>query len=167
MNSNRLTADTDDASDDWVPIYDRSTLDGIFMACGTSGNQFKNGPLAGQFLRALVDAADAGIDHGTDSVQFPGERRCGCDAAAMSQSGGVDDHRAARRSRRATGDRSRAGIGAQGAPASRHDDRERTGGAYDDAVRARRAVTERCRSVAETGRDVGVEPRRRPTSSGD
>ena len=36
-----------DASDDWVPIYDRSSLDGFFMACGTSGNQFKNAPLAG------------------------------------------------------------------------------------------------------------------------
>ena len=38
-----------DASDDWVPIYDRSSLDGFYMACGTSGNQFKNAPLAGQF----------------------------------------------------------------------------------------------------------------------
>ena len=46
-----------DVTDDWVPIYDRSSLDGFFMACGTSGNQFKNAPLAGQFIRALVDAA--------------------------------------------------------------------------------------------------------------
>ena len=61
-----------DASDDWVPIYDRSGLDGYFMACGTSGNQFKNAPLAGQFLRAIVDAADAGIDHDADPVQFTG-----------------------------------------------------------------------------------------------
>ena len=49
-----------DASDDWVPIYDQSSLAGFYMACGTSGNQFKNAPLAGQFIRALVDAADAG-----------------------------------------------------------------------------------------------------------
>ena len=61
-----------DASDDWVPIYDRSSLDGFFMACGTSGNQFKNAPLAGQFIRALVDAADAGIDHDAEPVQFTG-----------------------------------------------------------------------------------------------
>jgi sarcosine oxidase subunit beta len=61
-----------DASDDWVPIYDRSSLDGFFMACGTSGNQFKNAPIAGQFLRALVDAADAGIDHDVNPVQFAG-----------------------------------------------------------------------------------------------
>ena len=61
-----------DVSDDWVPIYDRSSLDGFFMACGTSGNQFKNAPIAGQFLRALVDAADAGIDHDETPLQFTG-----------------------------------------------------------------------------------------------
>ena len=61
-----------DASDDWVPIYDRSSLDGFYMACGTSGNQFKNAPLAGQFMRALIDAADAGVDHDADPVQFTG-----------------------------------------------------------------------------------------------
>ncbi len=61
-----------DAADDWVPIYDRSSLDGFYMACGTSGNQFKNAPLAGQFIRALIDAADAGDDHDADPVQFTG-----------------------------------------------------------------------------------------------
>ncbi len=61
-----------DVSDDWVPIYDRSSLDGFFMACGTSGNQFKNAPMAGQFMRALVDAAAAGVDHDRDPVQFTG-----------------------------------------------------------------------------------------------
>ena len=61
-----------DVSDDWVPIYDRSSLNGFFMACGTSGNQFKNAPMAGQFLRALIDAADAGIDHDAQPVQFTG-----------------------------------------------------------------------------------------------
>ncbi len=63
-----------DASDDWVPIYDRSSLDGYFMACGTSGNQFKNAPLAGQYMRALIDATAAGRDHDTDPVQFTGSR---------------------------------------------------------------------------------------------
>jgi len=61
-----------DVADDWVPIYDRSSLDGFFMACGTSGNQFKNAPLAGQFMHALVDAAAAGVDHDRDPVQFTG-----------------------------------------------------------------------------------------------
>ena len=44
------------------------------MACGTSGNQFKNSPLVGQFIRALIDAAAAGQDHDKDPVQFIGER---------------------------------------------------------------------------------------------
>ena len=61
-----------DASDDWVPIYDKSSLPGYYMACGTSGNQFKNAPLAGQFIRALIDAADAGHDHDSEPVQFTG-----------------------------------------------------------------------------------------------
>ena len=63
-----------DASDDWVPIYDRSSLDGYFMACGTSGNQFKNAPIAGQFMRAIIDASVAGHDHDADPVQFTGAR---------------------------------------------------------------------------------------------
>ena len=63
-----------DASDDWVPIYDRSSLDGFFMACASSGNQFKNAPMAGQFIRALVDAAADGIDHDAAPVQFTGAR---------------------------------------------------------------------------------------------
>ena len=28
-----------DASEDWTPIYDKSKLNGYFMAIGTSGNQ--------------------------------------------------------------------------------------------------------------------------------
>ncbi|MBI5087906.1 MAG: FAD-binding oxidoreductase [Actinobacteria bacterium] len=62
-----------DVADDWVPIYDKSNLDGWFMACATSGNQFKNAPLAGKFVRALVDAAAEGRDHDRDPVQFEGE----------------------------------------------------------------------------------------------
>lgn len=61
-----------DASDDWVPIYDRSSLDGFFMACGTSGNQFKNAPLVGQFMRDIIDATMAGHDHDADPVHFRG-----------------------------------------------------------------------------------------------
>jgi hypothetical protein len=44
------------------------------MACGTSGNQFKNAPIAGQFLRAIIDAVADGQDHDADPVQFPGGR---------------------------------------------------------------------------------------------
>ena len=63
-----------DASDDWVPIYDASDLPGWYMACGTSGNQFKNAPIAGKFLRAIVDAVESGHDHDAEPVQFVGER---------------------------------------------------------------------------------------------
>jgi glycine/D-amino acid oxidase-like deaminating enzyme len=61
-----------DTSQDWVPIYDRSSLLGYFMACGTSGNQFKNAPLAGQFMRDIVDATMSGHDHDADPLQFRG-----------------------------------------------------------------------------------------------
>jgi sarcosine oxidase subunit beta len=63
-----------DASDDWVPIYDKSDLPGFFMACGTSGNQFKNAPLAGKFLAAIIEAEAQGHDHDVDPVQFVGRR---------------------------------------------------------------------------------------------
>lgn len=63
-----------DVADDWVPIYDKSDLPGFFMACATSGNQFKNAPLAGKFIAAIIDAEAAGRDHDHDPVQFTGSR---------------------------------------------------------------------------------------------
>ncbi|MCK5350724.1 MAG: FAD-binding oxidoreductase, partial [Desulfobacula sp.] len=33
-----------DVSDDWYPIYDKSSLPGFYLAIGTSGNQYKNAP---------------------------------------------------------------------------------------------------------------------------
>ena len=63
-----------DATDDWVPIYDRSSLDGFFMACGTSGNQFKNAPLAATFIRLLIEAAEAGKNHDDEPFRYVGPR---------------------------------------------------------------------------------------------
>ena len=63
-----------DVSDDWVPIYDKSDLPGFFMACGTSGNQFKNAPLAGKFMAAIIDADAVGHDHDAEPVQYVGPR---------------------------------------------------------------------------------------------
>jgi glycine/D-amino acid oxidase-like deaminating enzyme len=63
-----------DVADDWVPIYDKSDLPGYFMACGTSGNQFKNAPLAGRFMAAIIDAEAAGHDHDEEPVTFVGDR---------------------------------------------------------------------------------------------
>jgi sarcosine oxidase, subunit beta len=63
-----------DVADDWVPIYDISAIGGWFMACATSGNQFKNAPLAGKFMLALVEAAAQGRDHDVEPVTYLGER---------------------------------------------------------------------------------------------
>lgn len=63
-----------DATDDWVPIYDRSSIDGFFMACGTSGNQFKNAPLAATFIRLLIEAGETGRNHDTDPISYVGPR---------------------------------------------------------------------------------------------
>jgi sarcosine oxidase subunit beta len=63
-----------DVSDDWVPVYDRSSLGGFYLACGTSGNQFKNAPMVGVFLTAIIDASERGVDHDVDPVQITGAR---------------------------------------------------------------------------------------------
>ncbi|MGW2787133.1 NAD(P)/FAD-dependent oxidoreductase [Streptomyces populi] len=62
-----------DVADDWSPVYDRTDLPGFYVAMGTSGNQFKNAPLAGRFLAALVDRVEAGHDHDRDPLRYTGE----------------------------------------------------------------------------------------------
>jgi glycine/D-amino acid oxidase-like deaminating enzyme len=62
-----------DVASDWTPIYDRTALDGFYVAMGTSGNQFKNAPVAGRFMAAIVDAVENGHDHDTDPVRYRGE----------------------------------------------------------------------------------------------
>ena len=57
-----------DVSDDWIPIYDRSSLDGFYMAVGTSGNQFKNAGVVGHCMAELIGAVEAGADHDEDPV---------------------------------------------------------------------------------------------------
>jgi len=52
-----------DVSDDWSPIYDKSDLPGYYMAIGTSGNQFKNAPLAGKIMTQIIEACQSGVDH--------------------------------------------------------------------------------------------------------
>ena len=59
-----------DASTDWIPIYDKSSLGGYYMACGTSGNQYKNAPIAGKMMAALIDYCEAGHDHDTTPLHF-------------------------------------------------------------------------------------------------
>jgi sarcosine oxidase subunit beta len=59
-----------DCSDDWIPIYDKSALPGFYMAVGTSGNQFKNAPLAGKIMAELIGKVEDGHDHDSEPVQF-------------------------------------------------------------------------------------------------
>lgn len=63
-----------DVAEDWTPIYDRTDLDGFYVAMGTSGNQFKNAPLAGRFIATLVDRVEAGHDHDREPVQYMCEK---------------------------------------------------------------------------------------------
>lgn len=57
-----------DKSDDWIPIYDRTDLDGFYVAIGTSGNQFKNAGVAGHMMAELIEAVEAGHDHDADPL---------------------------------------------------------------------------------------------------
>lgn len=61
-----------DASDDWIPIYDRTDLDGFYVAIGTSGNQFKNGGPVGHLMAELIEAVEGGHDHDADPVVITG-----------------------------------------------------------------------------------------------
>lgn len=59
-----------DVTEDWIPIYDKSDLPGFYMACGTSGNQFKNAPVAGKMMTAIIEACEKGHDHDAEPVMF-------------------------------------------------------------------------------------------------
>ena len=72
----RGVVDLYDASTDWIPIYDKASLGGYYMACGTSGNQYKNAPVAGKIMASIVSAEQNGQNHDTDPVQFKLEN-CG------------------------------------------------------------------------------------------
>ncbi|WP_312526444.1 FAD-dependent oxidoreductase [Paracoccus sp. (in: a-proteobacteria)] len=59
-----------DVSDDWLPIYDKSDLPGFYMACGSSGNQFKNAPVAGKIMAKIISECENGHDHDADPLNF-------------------------------------------------------------------------------------------------
>jgi len=59
-----------DCTPDWIPIYDRSSLPGFYMAVGTSGNQYKNAPVSGFLMATLIEKVEAGHDHDRDPVSF-------------------------------------------------------------------------------------------------
>lgn len=59
-----------DASTDWIPIYDKSSVPGFYMACGSSGNQYKNAPIAGKMMAELIQYCEGGNDHDANPLQF-------------------------------------------------------------------------------------------------
>jgi sarcosine oxidase, subunit beta len=59
-----------DVTPDWRAIFDRSALPGYYLACGTSGNSFKIGPMAGRMVAAIIDACETGHDHDRRPVLF-------------------------------------------------------------------------------------------------
>lgn len=66
----RGVVDLYDVSDDWIPIYDRSDLDGYYQAIGTSGNQFKTAPVAGAMMAELIVRIENGYDHDAEPLQY-------------------------------------------------------------------------------------------------
>lgn len=60
-----------DAAEDWLPIYDRTCYDGLFVAMATSGTQFKTAPIVGELLRYIVESELAGRDHTTEPFPSP------------------------------------------------------------------------------------------------
>ena len=63
-----------DVTADWIPIYDKSDLGGFYMAIGSSGNQYKNAPVAGKMMLALIEACEKGQDHDREPVVYNLER---------------------------------------------------------------------------------------------
>ncbi|MFZ4720496.1 MAG: NAD(P)/FAD-dependent oxidoreductase [Ilumatobacteraceae bacterium] len=83
-----------DVSEDWKPILDRSSLEGFFMAVGTSGNQFKNGPVIGYCMAELIEAVRAGRDHDRDPLVVTGPYRgLSIDLGVFSRRRHVDTER--------------------------------------------------------------------------
>ena len=71
-NEKKGIVDLYDVSDDWIPIYDRTDLDGFYVAIGSSGNQFKNSPVAGYCMAELIDAVEHGHAHDADPLVVTG-----------------------------------------------------------------------------------------------
>ena len=69
-NRMRGVVDLYDVTEDWLPIYDRSAIDGFYMACGSSGNQFKNAPAAGRLMAGLIEYCESGRDHDKEAFRF-------------------------------------------------------------------------------------------------
>ena len=70
-NTARGTVALYDVSNDWIPIYDKTDLDGYFLAIGTSGNQFKNAPMIGDLMATIILGVQNGHDHDILPLTLP------------------------------------------------------------------------------------------------
>jgi sarcosine oxidase subunit beta len=76
-NEKRGVVELYDVADDWIPIYDKSDLGGFYQAIGTSGNQYKNGPVVGMIMAELIHQVEKqGLDHDKKPLRFKLEN-CG------------------------------------------------------------------------------------------
>lgn len=57
-----------------MPIYDSSCIEGYIMACGTSGNQFKNAPVVGKVMAELIEYYESGNDHDGEPMGYQLEK---------------------------------------------------------------------------------------------
>ena len=57
-----------DITEDWTPIYDKSSLKGYFMAIGTSGNQFKNAGVIGKVIGDIIYMNDMGVNTDVENI---------------------------------------------------------------------------------------------------
>ncbi|MFT5218126.1 MAG: sarcosine oxidase subunit beta [Planctomycetota bacterium] len=69
-NKMQGVVDLYDVTDDWIPIYDKSDLPGFYMAIGTSGNQFKNAPIAGELMANIIEATEQGNDQDKNPIDL-------------------------------------------------------------------------------------------------
>lgn len=92
-NQPRGLADLYDVADDWIPIYDRTDLDGFYVAIGTSGNQFKNAGIAGHCMAELVVAVEGGHDHDADPLVVTGPYTgLGLDLSTFARNRPINPH---------------------------------------------------------------------------
>jgi sarcosine oxidase subunit beta len=61
-----------DVTDDWIPLYDMTTLPGYYVAIGTSGHGFKQAPFVGELIAELVEQVESGHQHDQVPVTVAG-----------------------------------------------------------------------------------------------
>lgn len=57
-----------DCTEDWTPIYDKTSIIGLFVAMGTSGNQFKVAPIIGDIMKQIIQITEAGKEHTSETI---------------------------------------------------------------------------------------------------